>query len=362
MKIYILNDKLERIKPISIYTSLTWNTYYQNIGNFTLNVPLYLFEYLVPSEESDVFIEYTRDKRNIGVVESINKSTDDDGQKSLIVKGRMGTSLLNRRVSMGDNNFEDKYPREIVKTMLEANFLSPSDILRKIDLISYSEAKQPQLLKTDYEQKRGDEVISSIEELSKASNFGFYMGLSEDATQLEFNIYQGVDRSLNQSEVAPFVVQQRRGISTVMDYYKDSTDYKNYAEVDKEDQVRTYYPKTNQKSGLQRRETFFDMSAVSQTITQSDGTEIVIADNYYENMIINDTISRLQDLLPTEYVDAELNKQVVAKFRESLYLGDIITLKDDESGLIMNTIISGATEVESKSGYEISLQLGDNNI
>ena len=362
MKIYILNESLERIKPVSIYDSITWNTFYAKEGNFTLEIPLYWFEFVVPSEEEDRFIEYTRDPDNIGVIETVEKKTDDSGQKSLIVKGRMSTALLDRRISYGDNNFENKYPRSIIKNLLEDNFLSPSDTLRKIDLIEYTESKQPVLKKIDYDLKRGDEILYTIKQLCQITDFGFNMGLNSDATKLQFMLYQGNDRTASQNDLVPFIIQQKRGIVTVMEYYKDDTKYKNYAEVDKENKVRTYCPKTNQKSGLRRRETFFDMSSVSQTIRKADGTEVKIADIYYENMIINDTIAKLMQLQPTEYVDSEINKQLVKKFRNDVYLGDWITVKDDESGFSMDTYISGATEVESKEGYQIQLQLGSNSI
>lgn len=360
MRIYVLNEKLERIKPVSIYTSITWNTFYKEEGNFTLEVPLDLFKFIVPSENEDRFIEYTRDPKNIGVIEAVEKKTDASGQKSLVVKGRMCSALLDRRVSYGGNSFEDKYPRSIIKTLLEDNFLSPSDTLRKISLISYEELEQPILEKIDYDLKRGDEILYTIKELCNISDFGFCMGLNFDATQLELKLYRGVDRSASQALTTPFIIQQRRGIVTVMEYYKNDTEYKNYAEVNKENNVRTYYPKTSQKSGLRRRETFFDMSSTSQTIRKADGTEIKIADKYYENMIINDTISRLEKLLPSEYVDTEINQQLAKRFRSSLYLGDKITVKDDESGFSMDTYISGATEVESNEGYQIQVQLGSN--
>lgn len=362
MKLYILNESLERIKPISVYNSITWNTFYSEEGNFTLEIPLYLFKFVVPSEEEDRFIEYTRDPENIGVVEAVEKKTDESGQKSLVVKGRMCAGLLDRRVSYGDNSFEDKYPRSIIKNLLEDNFLSPNDPLRKINLISYTETDQPILEKIDYDLKRGDEILYTIKELCKITDFGFSMGLNADATKLRLKLYKGVDRTASQNIVVPFIIQQRRGIVTVMEYYKDDTNYKNYAEVDKENKVRTYYPKANQKAGLRRRETFYDMSSTSQTIRKADGTEIKIADVYYENMIINDTIANLIKALPTEYIDSELNHQLVKKFRSSIYLGDLITIKDDESGFSMDTQISGATEVESKEGYQVQLQLGTNNV
>lgn len=363
MKLFLLNEQLERMKPISVYESLTWNTFYREEGNFTLVVPISLFPYLLPEENKDIFLENTNDV-NIGIVESVEKTTNENNQKALTVKGRLATGLLDRRVSLGGKNYEDKSPAEVAKDFLEANFTAPTDTLRKISLIEYTFENQPILSDIDYELKRGTNGLEFLKSLAKISDFGFYMGLNSNSTKLSLNIYTGTDRSLSQNIVKPFVIQQKRNTVVQIDYFRDIEPHKTWAEIDKENNKRTTYsnPSNSTLSGLRRKEVYLDLSSISQTITQADGTQVVIQNKYYENMIKNEAKSEMEALVTTEYLDSELNEQISKKFKKEVYLGDRITIKDDESGFNQDIDITGATEVWSNKGYEVSLQIGQNTL
>lgn len=363
MKLFLLNEKLERIKPISVYESLTWNTFYKEEGNFTLIVPISLFPYLLPEENRDIFLENTADA-NIGIVESVEKTTNENNQKALTVKGRLAVGLLDRRVSVEGKNYENKSPTEVTKDFLETNFTAPSDTLRKISLIEYTFENQPTLPNVDYELERGTDGLELLKSLAKISDFGFYMGLNPNGTKLSLNIYTGTDRSLSQNTVKPFVIQQRRNTVAQIDYFRNIEPHKTWAEVDKENDKRTTYsnPSDSTLSGLRRKEVYLDLSSISQTITKADGTQVVIQDKYYENMIKNEAKSKMETLITTEYLDSELNEQTSKKFKKEVYLGDRITIKDDESGFDQDTYITGATEVWSNKGYEVSLQIGQNTL
>lgn len=363
MKLFILNEQLQRTKPITVYESLTWNTFYREEGNFTLVVPMDLFPYLSPSESEDIFLENTDDV-NVGLIETIEKTVDDNNQKSLTVKGRLCVCLLDRRVTLDGKNYENKTAAEVVDDFVFTNVTSPKNNLRTISLIEYNLSQQPTLEDIDYELERGLDGLELLKALSKISNFGFYMGFNTTYDKLQLNLYIGTDRSLNQNIVRPFVIQQKRNTVVQIDYFKDVSSHKTWAEVDKENEVRTTYVAENDKtlSGLRRKETYFDLSSMSQTITQADGTQIVIRDDYYENMIQNESKSRMESLVKNEYLDSQLNSQIASKFKNEIYLGDRITIKDDEIGFIQDIDITGATEVWSGDGYEVSLQIGQNTL
>ena len=366
MKLYILNEELQRIQPINVYESVTWESFYREEGNFTLKLPLNLFKVIVPEDDSVVFIENTEES-DLGIVESVEKTVGDNNNKLLVIKGRLASCILESRVSIGSNVFKDSYPRDILKTVLEDNFLSPKDTLRAIDILDYQVSEQPILSQVNYELLRGIDGLQITKDVCEIGDCGFSMGLKElsnGEVKLQFRLYKGVNRSLGQYINKPFVIQQKGNSVVQIDYFKSSKDKRTFAEIDKEYNVRTTYPKTVEasNSGLHRKETYIDLSSVSQTIILEDGTEVVIEDQYYENMIQNEVAVRMSSLVTTEYLDADLNALIASKYKKEVFLGDTITIKDEELGFFSDIVLTGATEVWSNKGYEVSLQIGTNTV
>lgn len=364
MKIYALDENLKRAKPISLYTSLTWNTIFNSeISSFTLECPLGYFNYLCPRDK-DIFIENTYDKNHIGLVESIDKVEDDEGVKYLVVKGHTSEVILNRRVQLEALEYKDTSPATIIYNMLQDNFINPKDSNRFLDLIEFDISEQPELSKVDYELMRGAYCGDVIFDLCRLSSFGFYLKLNDSGTKLKLQLYVGSNRSADQQINDPVVIQRKKRTAYSVNYYLDSTQKRTWAAVDKENNVPTSYPSSSSEglSGLKRKETYIDLSSVSQTITKADGTQIVIEDKYYNNMINNEAATRLLSMGNTEYLDSALPDEISKKFRETFYLGDIITVQDDDTGLIENHRLTGAVEVWDKSGYQIEVQIGDNSI
>lgn len=361
MELHILNENLERIKPVSIYTSLTWSTYFNGESTFILKCPLIYFDSLNP-RETDRFLENTQDTEHVGVIESIDKTEDDDGTKMLSVKGHMAEVVLNRRVQLEAVEYKDKNPVAIVGNLMQDNFISPEDLNRVISLIEFDEAEQPILEDIDYELVRGAYCGDVISDIGDISNFGYSVKLNDSGTKFKLQLYKGVNHSTEQNVNDHIVIQRKRRTAYEINYYLDTTQKKTWAAIDKENNVPTTYPADSSKglSGLKRKEIFLDLSSISQTITKADGTQVVIEDKYYNNMITNETITRLASMVDTEYLDSSLPDEMARRFRKDFYLGDIVTVHDDDTGLIENHRLTGAVEVWDKSGYHVEVQIGEN--
>lgn len=367
MEIYLLNADLKRFMAVRKYSSLTWNTFFNSVGNFTLEVALDLVAgiNLGSIQENDIFVENTDDPNNVGVIEAVDKTTDENGEKTLLLKGRMSSTLLDRRVSLYTNEFQDKNPAYCVDSFMQTNVLDPKDVNRKISIIAYDKSVQPAELsgiKIDYELKRGVDGLQFIQDICVLADIGFSFGINE-SEKFELMLYKGKDRTVDQDANGIILIEQRKGTAFNLGYYKDTTLLKTWSTIDKENGVITSHPisSADGKSGLKRREMFLDLSSISQTITKEDGTQVVIADNYYNNMIQNEAKTRMSEQVVTEYMDAEIQRDIARRFRKDFYLGDTVTINDNELGLSYDAPITGATEVySSDKGYELSLQIGKN--
>ena len=134
MDIFILNENLQRIKNVSKFESLQWISNFYTTGEFVLSCPINYFSYLYVEDPLIVrFIENTQDKEHIGVVTSVEKITDDNGNKSLEVKGKFAESLLERRVIIADSTYEGK---NVLETLNDEYKKFQTDTKRKISILS----------------------------------------------------------------------------------------------------------------------------------------------------------------------------------------------------------------------------------
>ena len=84
MVIYVFNEQLQRIGLLNLYTALQWNEVWGDSGSFQLwaifnreNSQLLVSNNLIWTEEEQ-----------LGVIEVVKKSIDDDGRASIVVSGR----------------------------------------------------------------------------------------------------------------------------------------------------------------------------------------------------------------------------------------------------------------------------------
>ena len=354
MEIYVRDENLKRVSIISQFSSLTWLTKYRHVGNFTIECSMKYFNLFKTKGEK--FIENTADPWNLAYVESVEKSTTDAGDKVLKIKGKMALGWLKNRVILADTYFEQKDIGYIAESLMKSNVTEPSDPSRSIPIIRWAEVGE--WGKQDLRLSRGSTLLQALYDLSKPQDLGLVMEFCDDE-KLNLKIYQGVNRTTNQTEALPVTLEQTRGTAGQIEYYLDNSTLATWVAIDKENKVPTEY---GSGSGLNRKEVFLDYSSVNQTITQSDGSEVKIADQYYQNMIINKAQAELEKMVETQYLDVQTTQLLAMRFRDSLYLGDFVTVVDTDTGFTQDQQVTAATEIWDSRGYTLSLQVGKSSI
>lgn len=351
MEIYILNDKLERVKRIGLYSSIVWTQSYFGIGSFEIACSTSLLEYLNFDKTKDVYIENTADPNNIGVVEFIEKVEEENGSESLSVKGNMAKTLLNRRGAMGVYSFTEKTPWYIINNMMQKNVVSPTESERKIDLIVMG---IDPFLRTLITYKSEDQMLGNeIQNICEGTGFGYLLKQNRN-NKLQLDIYQGVDRTIDQ-QVNPAIVFSRsmNNIST-LEYSKDASTYVNFAYVQGDEGINTTMQIENM-TGLYRREYSMDLTSVSKWIG-----EVEIEDRYYLNMIRRKAEEKLKKMVFSEVIEVTTDtRRQNFVFREDYYLGDIVTCIDQKLGIVSNQRITEVMETWDENGYNIHPTLGD---
>lgn len=194
MDIYVLNQQLERIGIVDVYTFFSWATVYNDVGSFELHCGMEYFELL----QTDSIIQNPKDEKHSGLIEFINTAIDDEGIESLVVKGRMIEVLLERRIALGDYAFESKQPAQIIKKLINDNVVTCSDsnrIMPNFTLGNCVDADEG----VDNYAGSNELLLEEIKKISQKSMIGFNLRIDEEEKQFIFDTYKGINRTEEQN-------------------------------------------------------------------------------------------------------------------------------------------------------------------
>lgn len=216
MELYTLDSFLRRIEVVDKFESLIWTERFSANGDFELDIAA------TPRTRS-LFVPETKLAMNLShrvmTVDTVEARTDNDGKKSLKVKGFSLEDILNDRVARESMTLYSNanwvltgYPQDIASEMFSE--ICIEGILGDGDLIPFLEPGLSGLFPLD--TAGGIESITSITWYQEAASLydaikkicdtygmGFRLVRNYDEQELYFEIYFGANRSLEQGFYPP---------------------------------------------------------------------------------------------------------------------------------------------------------------
>lgn len=266
MDLYLLDENRNPIYIIDDYVSLVWTERFQEPGEFELRLkPTRLLfsdfkrgRYLIKSDSSDVMI-----------IEYREISNDSEEGRFLDIKGRSVSSILDRRVDLShalnlslDGTYtlsgevlgcmmsivEDNAVNAIIQTTDYAHTQTShnwetGEITRHFYPYNISAPQRniPELVLGDYtpsdvtaNMKISDKsltVVDILQKICEEYHCGFKVTLNPDTKKFEFVALFGLDRTLGQTKNDPLYFSEEMYNLLYVNYYEDSTTYKNTAIV-----------------------------------------------------------------------------------------------------------------------------------
>lgn len=343
MEINIKNNKFENVKTLDVYKSFIWTDRYYECGDFELYISIN--NSALPFLAEDSYLEIYGSE-HLMVVEDFETTTDVEDGNYIIITGRSLESLLDRRVIWTHTVLKGNLV-EGIKKLLNENAISPSDENRKIPNLIFKEPTDERITSLEVDtQFFGTSLMEAIASTCKSFDVGFKLTLS-DSNELVFELYMGVDRSYDQTEV-PYIEFSPSFDNILNTNFVQSTkSLKNIALVGGEGEGSNRKTVSVQRdkaiySGLARREVFIDAMDISSYTTS--GT---LSDADYKNQLTQRGLDELANYTKTESFDGEVLSNGVYKYQEDYFMGDIVQLIDqngkESKSRITEYIISEST-------------------
>ena len=321
----VLDTNFKELGVCDTCQSLIWTDRYFKIGEFEMTfIPTDpILEYLV-----DGNYLVTDESEHFMIIEQSELTTDAaTGKDLMVVSGRSGESIINRRIIWGQEIFNNT-ELEIIKALINKQIISPTDSNRKIanflfkNLLPESYAKRAKI-EAQFTGSKLDEAISTI---CETASIGFKITL-DDSYNFVFSPYVGEDRSYAQ-DTNPYVVFSP-SFENLKDskYLKSSKTLRTVALVGGEgegnDRKYTTVNLNTTYKGLNRRELFVDARDISSTV--DGGT---LSDAQYMAQLTNRGNEKLADKKNkmVQEISADLISTGNYEYGRDYFMGDIVQI------------------------------------
>ena len=298
-------------------------------------------------------IIYKKGDSEAGYIETRNLSQDSEGKEILVIKGKFLTGYLNRRIVWG-TEILNTTSEVAMRSLVSNNSISATDTNRNINNLILGTLNNF-TGNVDY-QTSYKNVADELESLSNTSNLGYRINFDTINKQLVFEVYEGLDRSVNQSVNARCIFSKQFENVLEQEYTDSSNNYKNLVLVGGigEGTARKLITIGNSIS-LDRFEVFNDQKSLSNEV---DG--VAMSDTDYNLLLTekgNETLAENQEI---KTFDSKININSNLKYKVDYDLGDIITFVSKKWGVTSDTRIIQITEIYEEQGLSIDITFGTN--
>ncbi|NEZ94463.1 hypothetical protein EXM58_00625 [Clostridium botulinum] len=372
MELYIFNRDLELKGILDTFTSLRWIRRYFKSGEFELHCALDSNALELLKRDNVV---YKKNDVEAGYIETRQLKIGEDGQEYLEVKGKFLTNYLDRRISWDRVSFDGK-TENLMRELVYYNAINPTNLDRKIpnlilgDLKGFNESIK-------YTNSFGN-IIEQLENISNTNNLGYRNILDIKSRKILFDVYKGVDRTINNGTIAPCIFSRDFENILEQEYMDSLNNYKNTCMIagagegkDRKitsiengkglDRYELYVDARDITDKEEKKKTVLDYDEEGNVTGEHEETEEVeIPWEQYKPLLLQRGNEKLSECEEIQTFDSKINTNGNNVYKKDYDLGDIVTVVDKKWGLRIDTRITEIEEVYEEKGLEVNVVFGNN--
>ena len=318
LNLYVYSRPGFMIGVVEKYVSLIWTIRYDEAGEFELET-IYTPELRALLIEDNLVS--TDLKNRFAIIQSIEIEKDDDGNATMIVKGKTIEIIMDRRLILkilrfGDENIgQTANIQQSMKKIIDDNIIDPTDPNRKISDFVFVSSRDYAVTSLEFaETFHQISVYEAISNTCKDNHIGFKLLLNNNG-EFYFSLFKGRDLS---------------GKVLFSPYYDNinNTKFSTDSEAHKNTLITTNESGdtlviTNEESmpyGLDRKEVFENLGELK------DNSKEVLTDQEIEKKAIKKL--NLEYKKKTGF-DGEIITDVFYKYEEDYDVGDRVWIEDE---------------------------------
>lgn len=339
MNFYLLDDELNYIQVIEIYTSMIWTTRYYTAGDFELYAPA--TPELLNTLQRNYYIVRDDDLTQCMIIANFEVKTDVENGDYITITGKSLKSILGRRIiwtqTVLNGNVET-----MIRKLVTDNAINPTIAARAISNLVLGDTIG--LTGTIEAQYTGDNLADTLTAIGQTYGIGWDVLLDLENKQFKFVLLQGVNRTYAQNTVPRVIFSNEYENLLTTDYKYNSDNYKNVALVAGEGEGTARKTQTiGTATGLNRYELFVDARDVSSNNGEISASE-------YNNLLLERGAQNLAENVITESIEGEIEPNYTYQLNRDYFLGDIVEVIN-AYGVSMSPRIIEVIECNDTNGY-----------
>lgn len=328
---------------ITNYESIIFTRSWSGVGEFEIHINKNKRN--VEKLVKDNFIMLNKKQNKVGIIEDIE--LDYNNTKNLIVKGKQLKGITNRRLTVTDTydrvaetQAENVFRHYVQNHMIDSYYNDIATPQRNIEWLKLPQT-QNKGLDTVW-QSRFEYLDVLFEHISKDTGLGWDITLDLVQKSAFFDVYEGVDRSINQTVNPPMIFSDKKRNLSTSKIVEQTSGSKNvgYSLGKGEQEDRPIILVGNKEiSGIERKELLIDLGNIDITEVEEEAKK-KLAD-YKEIKSIEGTIYQIPNM----------------EYEKDWDLGDIITIQTEEH--MEDKRITEVKEMYERGKTEIQVTFGD---
>jgi plastocyanin len=291
------------------------------------------------------------------IITLVTISSSEDGVTRIQVQGKNPLIWLKRRVITSNNFSMTSSPTAIVQALLTAEVLEPQNSERIIPNLSCGSTPEYGQTTTYVIQQQYANLLTSITQLLKVYNLGQNITFNLNTQKFSYNILQGVDRSLNEADVAsmntqklpPVVFSPQYGNITGDSFEHTDVNLVNVVYGSVEIDSTEYTTVTGSAIGLNRFE---------GSITASSTTETPITTSNYAEVLTLLAEQKMEKDAENKTSMGTIKANNSYKYKIDFNLGDTVTYLNTDWGVNVTGMVTEVNQQWSARGKVTQVQLG----
>lgn len=377
MELHVFNfDTFERLGVIDTYQEAIFKTNYRAHSELELVVDATAnnIDWLITMSD-DVFLTTGVVTQRGYMIENFRYI--DESQTQIIAYLKSLSFLTSFRHIERQTNYNGK-AEIIMRQFVNDNAISPSNANRRIANLKLG--KLNNLGTSTTISYNGNQLDDALWDIAVKQDITFDILADIPNKQFLFSVWQGVDRSSEQSAVDPVIFAKEFDNILSQDFEDDSSLWKNTAYVAGagEGTARKIIAVGDINKGRHRREIYVDARDIQdteeQTITiigigenpmdPSDNTTETTTETVpmsaarYEALLIERGNNKLGEYERVQAFKTAIDFNSQFKFREDYEHGDKVTIRNDEINVAMHTRVVVTKETYDAKGYALEIEFG----
>lgn len=356
MELDVFDENFNRIHVVDQYTDIEFTHKYHDHSSLSAIVDATEenVKYFLGVDELRILTKSSDHSRGF-IVESAEYR--DASQTDIVILAKSLSILTQWRIIEWQQRYTGLI-ESVIKGFVNANMINTT-LARKIPNLILSIDTGINIQADEmYNNKQLDE---SLWEICKKHDVSFEILMDHKLKKFVFVVYKGKDRSTNQSVNPRVIFSKEFDNVNTQSYIDDKSNYKSTAYVAGEGEGldRKVIKLNDNFSGLKRREIFFDARDLQSKYQNEDNVEITIPPGEYDKLLIERGSNRLSEYKRVRTFESEIDQNSQFVFNEDYFLGDKVTSRNDEIGIINHSAVSVVKEAYTEDGYFLNIEFGD---